>query len=97
MGMMTRSVLGCVLLVLAAFSVLQIALDGASFRAPDHQQWRAPSHHQGAARPPRRNTNGIPAASPAAPVLSLSGLVVLADCPDVLSPPLAGVFVPPRV
>jgi hypothetical protein len=95
--MTTRSVLGCVLLVLAAFSVLQIALDGASFRAPDHQQWRAPTHHQGAARLLRRNTNGIPAASPAAPFLSLSGQVVVGDCPGFLSPLLAGVFVPPRV
>jgi len=95
--MTTRSVLGCVLLVLAAFSVLQIALDGASFRASDHQQWRAPAHHRGATRLTRRNTNGIPAAAPAALVPSLSGLVVVADCPDVLSPLLAGVFVPPRV
>jgi hypothetical protein len=85
------------LLMLTAFSVLQIALDGASFRASDHLQWRAPTHHQGAARLPRRNTSGIPAASPAAPVLSLIGPVVVADCPDVLSPCLAGVFVPPRV
>lgn len=95
--MTTRSFVGCVLLVLAGFSALQFALDGASLRATDHQQWRAPSRHQGAARLPRRNSNGIPAASPATPVLSLSGLVVLADCPEVLSPPLAGVFVPPRI
>jgi hypothetical protein len=95
--MRTRSVLGCVLLTLAAFSVVQMALDGAAFRAPDTQQWRAPAHHQGAARLPRRNTNGIPSASPAASVLSFTGLVVLANCPDFLSPLLAGVFVPPRV
>jgi len=95
--MTTRSVLGGVLLVLAAFAVLQMALDGASFRASVHQQWRAPTHHEGATRLPRRNTNGIPAASPGAPVLSLSGVVVVTGCPAVVSPLLAGVFVPPRV
>jgi len=94
--MTRRSLVGLVLLF-AAFAVVQVPLDGASFRNPDRQQWRAPSHHQGAVRLPRRNTNGIPAESPAVAVLSLSGAVLFADSPDVLRPLVADIFVPPRV
>jgi hypothetical protein len=95
--MRTRSFAGCGLLMLAALFVVQVMLEGASFRSPHEQQWRAPSQHQGVARLPRRNTNGIPADMPASPALSLSGPVLPTSSPDALSPLLAAVFVPPRV
>jgi hypothetical protein len=95
--MRIRSLAGCGLLMLAALFVLQVMLDGASFHSPHQQQWRAPSHHQGVARLPRRSTNGIPAGTGALPLLSLRAPVLPASSPDVLSPLLAAVFVPPRV
>jgi hypothetical protein len=95
--MTTRSLVGCALLLLAALSVLQVALDGASFHTSDRQQWRPPTHHQGAARLRRLNPNGVLAESPIVPVPMLSGAVVVADCPDILPPLLLDIFVPPRV
>jgi hypothetical protein len=88
---------GCALLLLAALSVLQVALDGTSFRTSDRRQWRPPTHHQGAARLQRLDTNGVLAESPIVPTPMLSGAVVVADCPDALPPLLAGIFIPPRV
>ena len=95
--MTTRSVVGSLLLFLVAISVLQVALDGAGFRTSSTREWRAPAHHPGTVRLPRRNTNGIPMASPRTPIVSLGGSISLIDCPDVLTPLPAGIFVPPRV
>jgi hypothetical protein len=95
--MTLRSGIASTLLLLAALSVGQAALDGASFRTLRQQQWRGPTHHHGVARLSRRNASGIPAESPAAAVPTPGSVVVIAECPEVAPPLLSGIFVPPRI
>lgn len=100
-----RSVLGCLLLVLAALSVLEVALDGAALRAPGRAQWRAQRHHQTVARTSPKTlarvsqrSQGAIGATPSAPLIATpGGLTAAGSAPGFVSPVLATVFVPPRV
>jgi len=91
-----RSVLGCLLLVLAALSVLELALDGAPFRGRARAQWRAPGHHQTVARTSLRSQGVMRAAPSAALITTSCASVMAAGTPRFASPVLAAVFVPPR-
>lgn len=100
-----RSVLGCLLVVLAALSVPEIALEGTVFRGRGHAEWHAPSQHQTLARPSPRavartsqRCPGVIAAMPSAPLIATPAVLTTAPGPPgFASPMLAAVFVPPRV
>jgi hypothetical protein len=95
--MKKRTIVGCLLLVLGAACVLEIAVHSVTFHAPARQQWRTETQQHGAARLPRRNTIAIRGDWPDTPVLTLlhTSLLPLRDDTQRRSP--APVFVPPRV
>jgi len=93
--MRLRSLLGCVLLTLAALAFIEVVVDAAAYQMSVRQQWR--TAHQSPVRVSPRKTPAILAEAPKPPVLTVLGPVVVRD-PSELSPPLPpSVFVPPRV
>ena len=93
--MRVRSIATGLLLVLAAFSAIEMAVDNAAFHFPRHAQWRVQTH--GGPRMPQRNTPAIPGDHAAAPIVTLTGGLVLLPRPSVIAPFLTNIFVPPRV
>jgi len=94
--MRARLFAGYLLLLLAVISLVGTALDRGAFHAPIHRQWRAPSQHHGAVRLPQRNASGIPGEAPAMPLPASTAGPLFVAHPDVSSPFLAAIFVPPR-
>jgi len=89
---------GCLVLLLAVVSLAGITLDGIVLNAPVHHQWRAPSPPHAGQRTAPRHAQALLAESVVPPTL-LPRLtsVPFAPRPELTSPLLASVFIPPRV
>ena len=91
----TRSLLGCLLLFLAALAFIEVAVDAAAYHVSVRQQWR--TQHQSPVRVSQRKTPGVLPEVPTRSILNVIGPVSVSDCPDLLPPIPTPVFVPPRV
>lgn len=94
--MTARSLVGCLLVFLAALAVVEITLDASTDHAALRHQWRARAQHHTTFRASQRS-GPVPAPDVAAPVLPAVGRVVVLDQPPALPLLTAFVFVPPRV
>jgi len=90
-----RSLLGCLLLSLAALAVIEVVVDTAAFHVSVRQQWR--TQHQSPVRVSQRKTPGVLGELPTLSIPSVIGPVRVSDRPDLLPPLPTPVFVPPRV
>ena len=93
--MRIRSLLGCLLLSLAALAFIEGVADAAACHVSVRQQWR--SQHQSSVRVSHRKSPGVLGDVPELPVLSVFRPVPASDHPDFLPPLPTPVFVPPRV
>jgi hypothetical protein len=93
--MRVRSLLGCLLLSLAALAVIEVVADAAAFHVSVRQQWR--TQHQSPVRVSQRKTPGVLGEVPTLSILIVIGPVSASDGPDLLPPLPTSVFVPPRV
>lgn len=91
-----RSVAGCLLLVLAAVSAVQVTLDSATFHVSIRRQWRMQTQEQGAQHLWERHAIGVPGDWPETPVPLVAHLLVLVPSRDFPRPLPGAIFVPPR-
>ena len=94
--MTVRYLVGCLLLVLASVSVIEMMLEAANDHAMLRHQWRARAQHHTTFRLAHRSVPAVTANVPP-PVLTAASPVVPLDEPGAPSLLLAAVFVPPRV
>lgn len=94
--MTVRSLIGCLLVVLASISFIEVTLDASTHRAALRHQWRARAQHHATFRVSQRSGPAVSADVPP-PVLTALGPVVPPDQPDALPLLPVSVFVPPRV
>ena len=93
--MNARSLAASLLLVAAAFCVVQVTLDGEGphLRRP---QRRASTHYLETGHTAGRSTLGVPVPSAPLAVTRAADRVLLIDASESLPPLLPPVFVPPR-
>jgi len=89
-----RSLLGCLLLSVAALAAIESAVDAAAYHVSVRQQWR--TQHQSPHRVSQRKTPGVLGDVARLTFLSLIDRVPATDPPDLAPPLPTQVFVPPR-
>jgi len=94
--MTARSLVGCLLVLLALLAVAEITLDATAAHAVLRHQWRARAQHPPAFRASQRLGPAVALDLPT-PVLTALGPVAIPDGPHGLPLLSDFVFVPPRV
>jgi hypothetical protein len=95
--MTARSLAGCLLLLLASISVVEITVDVAAHHGVQRHQTRVRGQHPSPPRVSQRSGPAVTATPAAPPVLIAFGSAIPIDHPASLPLVSASVFVPPRV
>jgi hypothetical protein len=95
--MTARSLAGCLLLLLASISVVELTLDVAAHPGVQRHQSRVRAQHPSTPRVSQRSGPAVTVNAPAPPVLIALGSIIPVDHPASLPLVSSSVFVPPRV